>query len=448
MNTASFLVVDNEKRMCQVLKAALESEHYTVHTAYDGESALTIFEKTPCDIVIVDLKMPGLDGIGVLEKVKAESPLTEVILMTAYASAQTAVEAMKKGAYDYLVKPFEMDELKLKVAHVLEKQRISRENVSLRRELREKISLDNVIGRSEAMQKVYRMVHKVADSDTTVLILGGSGTGKELVARAIHELSARAAFPFVAVNCGALPENLLESELFGYEKGAFTGADKRKPGHFEAAGEGTIFLDEIGDITPATQVKLLRVLQSHELVRLGGTAPVPVKARILAATNRNLEQALRDGSFREDLYYRINVFPIVLPPLCERRDDIPDLVAHFLKKHGGTKAQIEPEALALLFKYQWPGNVRELENVLERAVIMSGGGVLSAADLPTHISSGIEVMGETVDAPQELELEKVEKNLIRTALAKTGGNKTEAAKLMGVTRRRLYSMMERLGLNE
>ena len=446
MSRGRILVVDNEERMCHVLKAALETEQYTVGIAFDGSSALETFRRDPYDLLIVDLKMPGIDGISVLEQVKKENSHTEVILMTAYASAQTAVEAMKKGAYDYLVKPFEMDELKLKVEHVLEKQRISQENVSLRNELRMKFSLKNVIGQSEAMQKIYRMVHKVTKSDVTVLLLGESGTGKELVARAIHELSARATFPFVAVNCGALPEQLLESELFGYEKGAFTGADKRKLGHFEVAGEGTIFLDEIGEISPATQVKLLRVLQAHELVRVGGTEAIPVKARVTAATNRNLEEALKNGEFREDLYYRINVFPIVLPPLRDRRDDIPDLVSHFLKKHGGPQTQIQPDALSPLLNYQWPGNVRELENILERTIIMSGGGVLTTTDLPSHIVSGIQVTVGDFESSQEFHLDKVERDLIIQALKKSEGNKTEAAKLLGVTRRKLYSMMDRLGI--
>jgi len=447
MENTRILVVDNEKRMCLVLKAALEADHYTVGIAYDGKAAIEAFQKEPYELVIVDLKMPGMDGISVLEKIKEANSSTEVILMTAYATAQTAVEAMKKGAYDYLVKPFEMDELKLKVEHILEKKRLSEENINLRQELKNKFSLENVIGQSEAMQKVYRMVDKVVKSDATVLLLGESGTGKELVARAIHELGSNADQPFIAVNCGALPESLLESELFGYEKGAFTGADKQKLGRFELAGNGTIFLDEIGDISLTTQVKLLRVLQAHEIVRVGGTETIAVKARILAATNVNLEEAKQSGTFREDLYYRINVFPILLPPLRERRDDIPDLVAHFLEKHGNSKVQIEPEALAVLMKYQYPGNVRELENIIERALIMSGGGVLRTDDFPIHITSGVDVIPGGEIPAQELHLEIVEKNLIIKALYKSHGNKTEAAKLLGVTRRKLYSMMERHAIN-
>jgi DNA-binding NtrC family response regulator len=440
------LVVDNEQRMCQVLKAGLEADGHYVVMAFDGQAALDAFAREPFDVVLCDLKMPGMDGLQVLKELKRRHPGVEVMLMTAYATAQTAVEAMKQGAYDYLIKPFETDELRLKVAHLIEKRRLAEENVALRQELRHTFELAYVVGRSEAMEKVYRMVQKVAPTDATVLLRGESGTGKELIARAIHELSPRADKPFVAVSCGALPESLLESELFGYEKGAFTGADRRKEGLFQAAGEGTLFLDEIGDVSLATQVKLLRVLQSHEMVPLGATKAIPVRARIIAATNRNLEEALHAGTFREDLYYRINVFPIVLPPLRERREDIPELINHFLRKYGGPKAAIEPDALVALMHYAWPGNVRELENVVERTVIMTGGGVITRADLPAHIVHST-APSSPVEIPHEgLALEEVERHLIVRALDKAGGNKTEAARLLGVTRRRLYSMMERLGV--
>jgi DNA-binding NtrC family response regulator len=432
--------------MCQVLKAALEGDGHHVAMAFDGREALDAFAREPFDVVICDLKMPGMDGLQVLKELKARSQEVEVILMTAYATAQTAVEAMKQGAYDYLIKPFDTDELRLKVGRIIEKRHLAEENVALRQQLRHTFEVAYVVGRSEAMEKVYRMVQKVAPTDATVLLRGESGTGKELIARAIHELSPRAEKPFVAVSCGALPESLLESELFGHEKGAFTGADRRKEGLFQVAGEGTLFLDEIGEVSLATQVKLLRVLQTHEMVPLGATRPVPVKARIIAATNRDLEGALRAGTFREDLYYRINVFPIVLPPLRERREDIPDLVNHFLKKYGGAKAAIDPDALAALMRYNWPGNVRELENVVERAVIMTGGGVITRADLPTHIVFSTEA-SLPVDIPAAgLSLEEMERSLIVKALDKARGNKTEAARLLGVTRRRLYSMMERLGV--
>ncbi|MDZ7261567.1 MAG: sigma-54 dependent transcriptional regulator [candidate division KSB1 bacterium] len=444
MVQSNLLIIDDERRMCQVLKAALESEGYSVELAFSGEQGLKEFKVKDFDLVITDLKMPDKDGLAVLEEVKKISPATEVILMTAYATAQTAVEAMKKGAYDYLIKPFEMDELKLKVRHIMEKKRLAQENIALRKELKDRYSLKNMVGQSGAMQEVYKMVEKVASSDATVLIRGESGTGKELVAQAIHYLSPRADKPFVAVNCGALPESLLESELFGHEKGAFTGAEKRKLGRFELADEGTIFLDEIGDITPATQIKLLRVLQAKEIVRLGGTETIPIRARTIAATNRNLEEALKKGNFREDLYYRINVFPIYIPPLRQRKEDIPDLVAHFLQKYGSTTTRIDSQALKLLINYDWPGNVRELENVIERSLIMASGNTITVDDLPLQIKQGTST-AMTLEIPEEgLSLQEVEKSLIHQALAKAKGNKSKAAQLLGITRRKLYSMMERL----
>ncbi len=444
MSEPTILVIDDEERMCKILQVALQGDGVRVATAPNAEVGLAAFERQPFDVVITDLKMPGADGLQVLERVKQRSPQTEVILMTAYATAQTAVEAMKKGAYDYVIKPFEMDELRLKVRHILEKKRLVCENVALRQELRERYSLKNMVGRSGAMQEVYRMVQKVAPSDATVLIRGESGTGKELVAQAIHHHSPRADKPFIAVNCAALPESLLESELFGHEKGAFTGADRRKLGRFELAGEGTIFLDEIGDLTPATQVKLLRVLQNHQIERLGGTEVIQVRARTIAATNKDLEEAIRQGTFRQDLYYRVNVFPIYLPPLRERKEDIPELVEHFLQKFNHAHG-MAPAAYERLMAYRWPGNVRELENAIERAVILAGDRRIEAEDLPAHIRGAPR--GEfRIDIPDEgISLEEVEKGLIYRALAKAGGNKSRAAKLLGITRRKLYSMLERFG---
>lgn len=437
------LVIDDERRMCSVLKAALEEEGYEVEVAFNGDQGVEKFRYEGFDLVIVDLKMPGKDGIAVLEDVKRFSPSTEVILMTAYATAQTAVEAMKKGAYDYLIKPLEMEELKLKLKHIFEKRSLEKENIELRAQLKRKYSFENIIGNSGPMQEVFGLVEKVAPSDTTVLLMGESGTGKELIAQAIHHNSPRAREPFIAVNCAALPESLLESELFGHERGAFTGAERRKLGRFELAGEGTIFLDEIAEIPPSLQVKLLRVLQAKELVRVGGTQTIKVKARIIVATNRDLEKAMREGSFREDLYYRISVFPIYLPPLRERKEDIPALVEHFLKKYGGAESHIEGQALDRLMKYPWPGNVRELENVIERALILCGGGVITEKELPPHL------LNYTPSEPDILEevlpLEEVERRLIYKALERAKGNKSQAAKLLGITRRRLYSMLERLG---
>ncbi|MFQ5603569.1 MAG: sigma-54-dependent transcriptional regulator [bacterium] len=447
MLKGNILIIDDEPKMCKVLKFALEPDGHKVTTAENAETGLERFNAQPFDLVITDLKMPGKDGLFVLEKVKKQSPKTEVIMMTAYATAQNAVEAMKKGAYDYIIKPFEMDELKLKVRHIMEKRQLTEENVLLKKQLKSKYSLENMVGNSGLMQEVYKMVEKVAPTDATVLIRGESGTGKELVALAIHNLSPRAAEPFIAVNCGALPDNLLESELFGHEKGAFTGADKMKPGRFELAGGGTIFLDEIGEVSPSTQIKLLRVLQNRQIERLGGTKTIQIKARTIAATNRNLEEALKNGQFREDLYYRINVFPITLPPLRERKEDIPELVTHFLKKFGQTEEAIERNALERIIKYDWAGNVRELENIIERALIMSSDNVIREADLPPHIrQTPTFASSDTMELPNEgLSLEQMEINMIKNALTKAGGNKSKAAKMLGITRRKLYSMMERLG---
>jgi DNA-binding NtrC family response regulator len=378
--------------------------------------------------------------------VKKTAPETEVILMTAYASAQTAVEAMRKGAYDYLIKPFEMVEMKLKVKQILEKKELAKENIDLKSKLRDKYSLEDIIGQSEAMQMVYQMVEKVAPRDATVLIRGESGTGKELIAQSIHQLSHRARGAFIAVNCAALPETLLESELFGHEKGAFTGAEKQKRGRFELAVGGTIFLDEIGDISPTTQVKLLRVLQTKEITRVGSEETIPVDVRTIAATNRNLEELIKQGTFREDLYYRLNVFPIPLPPLRERREDIPELVIHFLKKNNQPEDKIDSQTLRALMSYHWPGNIRELENIIERMIILSGDDMITSDSLPPQFR-GFMTSNDSlaIDIPDEgISIDEVEKELIHKALKKAGGNKSKAAQLLGITRRKLYSMVERL----
>lgn len=445
MEPAKLLIIDDERKMCAVLKAAFESEEMLVTTADSGEAAMAALSVDSFDVIVSDIKMPGMSGMDVLKKVKENSPETEVLLMTAFADAKTAVEAMQLGAYDYIIKPFEISDLRHKIKNILDKKSLKDENEILRDQLKTRFSVDNMIGRSGKMQKVYELIEKVAASDATVLVRGESGTGKELVAKAIHQMSPRRDAPFVAVNCSALPDTLLESELFGYEKGAFTGADKRKQGLFEAAGHGTIFLDEIGDMTPTTQVKILRVLQSHEIVHLGGTATIRVNARTIAATNRNLEEALKNKNFREDLYYRINVFPIFLPALRERLEDIPELVAHFLVQLGTAPDAIEAKALKLLMNYQWPGNVRELENVIERSLIMSSGRPISVKDLPPHIRGEEESVLVPDRAEEEfLTLDEMERRMIRKALAKCEGNKTNAAKLLGITRRQLYSKMERL----
>jgi DNA-binding NtrC family response regulator len=442
----NILVIDNEKRMCHVVKAALELDKHNVDMAFDGDAGVIKFKKGEFDIVITDLKMPGKDGISVLEAVKKKSPGTEVILMTAYATAQTAVEAMQKGAYDYLIKPFDMIELKQKVKQILEKKKLATENVNLKDRLRDKFSIDNIIGQSESMTKVYQMVEKVAPRNATVLIRGESGTGKELIAQAIHQKSLMAEGPFIGVNCAALTETLLESELFGHEKGAFTGADRQKLGRFELATGGSIFLDEIGDVSPATQVKLLRVLQTKEIMRVGGEKTISVKVRTIAATNRDLEEQMKHGTFREDLYYRLNVFPIFLPSLRERKEDIPDLISHFLKKNKLSENNIEPRAVTALMNYSWPGNIRELENIIERMIIMADEKKITEDLLPPQIiGASVTDSSASLEIPEQgLSIDQVELDLINNALEKAGGNKSNAAKLLGITRRKLYSMMERL----
>ncbi len=452
MTDYRILIVDDETRMCAVLKAALEPEGYAIATATNGAVAMNALREHAYDLVLTDLKMEGPDGMQVLDLAKQRHPQCAVILMTAYATAQTAVEAMKRGAYDYLIKPFELEELKVKIRHLLErknlaqeKEALAQENRSLRQELKQRYSVQNLVGQSGVMQEVYKLVHKVAPSEATVLIRGESGTGKELVAQAIHYLSPRADKPFVAINCSALPETLLESELFGYEKGAFTGAERRKPGLFEAAADGTIFLDEIGEVSLAIQVKLLRALQARQVTLLGSTAPIPVRARTIAATNRDLEAALKEGRMREDFYYRINVFPITLPSMRRRPEDLPDLIGHFLEKAGKDRHAISPEAIEKLRQYTWPGNVRELENVIERALIMAGGQPISVLDLPPHLQ-GLQKLPTQFDIPEDgINLEEMEKKLLHRAIEKAGGNKSRAAKLLGITRRKLYSMLERLG---
>lgn len=439
------LIVDDERRMCLVLKTAIESESIAVTTANSGESALAALTVDTFDVIISDIKMPGISGIDLLERVKQNNPETEVLLMTAFADTKTAVNAMKMGAFDYIIKPFEIEELRHKINNILEKKQLKSENKLLKKKLSKRYSLENIIGKSGAMQRVFELVDKVSNSDATVLVRGESGTGKELIAQAIHNISFRKDKPFLAVNCGALPETLLESELFGYEKGAFTGADKQKPGMFEIAADGTIFLDEIGDMTPATQVKLLRVLQAKEIIRVGGTKTIPIHARTIAATNKNLEQAVKEKLFREDLYYRINVFPIFLPPLRDRVEDIPDLVSFFLQQQNKDEHAFDPIVVQLLMKYSWPGNVRELENVIERSLILAGENNIQISNLPPHIRGEAEMPFAPDISPENiLPLDEMERRMIQKALSQTEGNKTKAAAILGITRRQLYSMMERL----
>jgi two-component system NtrC family response regulator len=440
---AQILVVDNEERMCKVIKAGLELEDHNVDIAFSGAEALDRLRRNKkYDLVITDLKMQEIDGLQVLRAAKELSIGPEVILITAFASQHTAIEAMRLGAYDYLIKPFEMDELIMRINRIMEQKQIHEENIQLREELGS-FQVPNIVGKSEKMREVYRLINKVAATDATVLLRGESGTGKELVSEAIHHKGPRSASKFITVNCAAVPENLLESELFGYEKGAFTGATQRKIGLFELAHKGTIFLDEIGDVSLSIQAKLLRVLQNKEIIRVGGSEKINVDARIIAATNRNLEEMIDQASFRSDLFYRINIFPLHLPPLREHKEDIPELMQHFLNKLG--PKEITSAAKKTLMEYNWPGNVRELINILERATIVAETSI-DVKHLPLEIQTP-DIEKGFIKIPEEgIKLDQVEREFILSALQKAAGNKTQAAQYLGISRRRLYSMMERFGI--
>jgi DNA-binding NtrC family response regulator len=443
------LVVDDEPPQLEILRLILGSEGYDVVTAGSGRGALAALRRQPFEVVLTDLKMPDLSGIALLEEILREQPGTCVVLMTAHGSIDSAVEAMRKGAFDYLTKPLDREVLLLAVSRALERTRLLNENRRLREELRGRFRVENLVGAHGSMQEVFRVVHKVARSNSTVLIYGESGTGKELVARAIHVTSDRRDRPFLAVNVAALPETILEAELFGYEKGAFTGADARKIGLFEHASGSTLFLDEVGELKRDLQVKLLRTLQEREVLRVGGTEPVPVDVRVVAATNRDLEREVREGRFREDLFYRLNVIPIVLPPLRERRTDIPLLVEHFLAKHGepGRARVIAPEALEALVVYSWPGNVRELESMVERMLLLADGDLVRLDDLPPAVRMRGRVLagGLPIEIPEEgLDLDGLERSLILRALDKCEGNVTRAARLLGLSRRTLQYRLEKI----
>ena len=435
------LIVDDEQSMRELLSIMLRKEGYEVVTADNGEKALKAVQNDIFDLVITDLKMPQMDGMTLLKAVKESSPDTIVIIITAFGTTEGAEKARLLGAYDYIGKPFNNDEIKLVIQNALEKGHLRKENILLKREIESRTGFENFIGKSEPMQRIFSLIRQVADTKSTVLITGESGTGKELVARALHAQGSRNAHPFVTVNCGALPETLLESELFGYMKGSFTGAVANKQGLFETANGGTIFLDEISTMTPALQVKLLRVLQEREFKRVGGTADIKVDVRVIAATNRELLADVNKGLFREDLYYRLNVILITVPPLRERKDDIPYLVEYFLGRSApGKKAKkITPEAMKLLLNYRWPGNVRELENTIERLVILTAGDIITVEHLSESLknaSSGTELI--PLDIPEsgiDLEslLQNAERTMLYKALDKAGGVKTEAAKLLGLS---------------
>jgi two-component system NtrC family response regulator len=450
MKRIKILVIDDDESLRRVLEYNLAQEGYAVLTAASGEQGLELLKKEGADLVLTDVRMPGMSGLQVMQEVRKLDAKIQVIILTAFGTIETAVEAMKAGAFHYISKPFNRDELKLTIRKALDLEALQRENVVLRQALKSRNDLDSIVADSPGMRQIVEMIRRVAPTETTVLVLGESGTGKELVARAIHGLSSRSRGPFVAVNCAAIPENLLESELFGHVKGSFTGAIRDRMGKFEAADGGTIFLDEIGEMRPELQVKILRSLEERTVERVGDNRPIPVDVRVLAATNKDLTKAIQAGEFREDLYYRLNVVPLSIPPLRERREDIRALTQHFLKSLGAPlRLTIAPDAFRALETYEWPGNVRELENALERSLIFHRGDVITLSDLPETIRSPKtrESAALAVSLPEAgLSLEVVEKELILRALQKHDWNQSRAARYLGITRHTLLYRMDKHGI--
>jgi two-component system, NtrC family, response regulator PilR len=455
MTPARILIVDDEQGLLDFLTVLCQGEGYEVVTAASvGEARERLVDRAP-DLVLCDMMMPDGNGLDLLREIRAHDSGPAVIMMTAYTSTRSAIEAMKLGAYDYVPKPFDVDELKVVIQRALEKTRLAEENVYLRRELSERYAFKNIIGRSPRMQTIFGLIDRVARTASTVLIQGESGTGKELIARAIHYSGPRAAERFLSINCGAMPENLLESELFGHERGAFTGAVRDKRGLFQESNRGTLFLDEIGEMSLSMQVKLLRALQEKVVRRVGGTAEETVDVRIITATNQDLREKTARGDFREDLYYRINVIPVLLPPLRERREDIPLLVGHFLRKNCESlelaAKKVSAEAMRLLEGYAWPGNVRELENLIERAVALSLSDVITAADLPDYLASATANSGQAASLPEdglelEAHLDRIRTEMMQQALERTGGVQTQAAELLGMTFRSFRYYAKKAGL--
>jgi DNA-binding NtrC family response regulator len=444
MEDTPILIVDDEAGQRKVLAGYLRKKHRVVFEASSAQEAVTRLREERIDIVLTDFRMPGMTGYDLLKEVRTINPEAAVVIMTAFGTVEGAVEAMRAGAYDYLTKPIDLDELDLLIKRIVERRMLLSENRLLKEELATRFSFEGIVSQSEAMEKVLSTAARVAPSRASVLVRGESGTGKELIAKAIHHASPRKDRPFVAVNCAALNENLLESELFGHERGAFTGADRQRRGRFELADGGTLFLDEIGDIPSSTQVRLLRVLQEHEFERVGGAEAITVDVRVIAATNKNLEDAIREGRFREDLFYRLNVVSIEIPPLRERRDDIPPTLDHFLRLYGNEHRPggitFSREAWNLLLRYDYPGNVRELQNIIQRAVILSRGNTIRMEELP-EIVRGLKPEGE-LDAPDvpktlPMEVEKLEKEMLFEALRIAGGNQSRAARELGISERNL-----------
>jgi DNA-binding NtrC family response regulator len=450
------LIIDDEKSLLDLLSVVFKKEGYGVRTALAAAKAFEIIDKEDIDLVVTDIKMPETDGMEVLRQVKARNPDVPVVMVTAYGSITQAVETLKAGALDYVVKPFDVEELKIIVSRGLAERRLREENLRLKRDLTERYSFENMIGKSRAMQEIYTLIEKVAGTDSTVLITGESGTGKEMAARAVHFQGGRRDGQFVSINCAALPENLLESELFGHAKGSFTGAVVDKKGMFEVAQKGTLFLDEVGEMSPWTQVKLLRALQERTIRRVGGTEEIPVDVRIIAATNQDIKKRIQEGKFREDLYYRLNVISFDMPPLRKRTEDIPLLVTHFLQKYcerlGKKPKRFTPEVIGLLEAYTWPGNIRELENVIERIVAIEDRETVTASCLPKEIISPQKIKHETQYFFEPgfiltTYLDGVAKDYVSQALAATGGSIQKAAPLLGISYRTMRYLIGKFNLN-
>jgi DNA-binding NtrC family response regulator len=446
------LVIDDEDSMCNFMEIMLAKEGYDVETTMSGNEGISRLKSENYDLVIADLMMPEMSGIELLKEVKSFKADQEMIVMTAFASVDTAIEAMKEGASDYVTKPFKVDEIKLVIEKSINRRNLITENSNLKGQLQKENSFDHFIGKSESVASLKKLARRVAASDSTVLITGESGTGKDLIAKSIHHHSPNSKGPFVTINCGALPETLLESELFGHKKGSFTGAIKDKDGLFKVASGGTFFLDEVGTTTPAIQIKLLRVLEEKKITPVGGTKPVDVDVRLVAATNAELEEDVKAGRFRADLFYRLNVIPIHIPPLRDREEDIPLLANHFLALYADkAKTKIDSitdEALKLLQDYHWPGNVRELENTIERAVIMNRTGRLDVGDFPDRLHGAEPVSVVRAQEPENPTLGSIEKAYIHFVMSQTDGKKAEAAKILGIDTSTLYRKLERYRLHE
>jgi len=448
------LIVDDEKSILDLLSVVFKKEGYTVETALSAKTALELIDKDAFDLLLTDIKLPQMSGMKILEYVKEKHPEMPVVMITAYGTIKQAVEALKMGAMDYVVKPFNMEELKIIIAQGLQNRKLQQENVFLKKELEEKYGMNNMVGKSKTMLEVYNLIEKIAVTDSTVLISGESGTGKEIAARAIHFHSPRRERPFVSINCGALPENLLESELFGHVRGSFTGAIANKKGMFEIAEKGTLLLDEVGEMSPWTQVKLLRTLQDRKIRRVGGTEEILVDVRILGATNQDLKKRIEEGKFREDLFYRLNVISLELPPLRKRKEDIPILVSHFLNKYcdkmGRSMKRIAPRVMKVFESYSWPGNVRELENTIERIIAIEERETITESSLPEDLISPQREQDQNYEVKPGFDLnttlDDISRNFVQDALRRTSGNLKETADLLGINYRSLRYLIEKLGL--